>query len=190
MVKTDIKAQLRLIETGLSEAKGIMEPLVRESLISTDNLLSRVLLVTLTLGSIKTDKKTISACQSLEILDQALRLGETRPANSDERDKNLLIGDYLFAQAINQVTSINEPVIIDCLAKAISGSAEDRVSGTQRHYRYHLFGAALDIALHLGDFTEKHKTAIRAAKTRSLETFPDAPEEEYLRETINPGAVE
>ncbi|HEB12466.1 MAG TPA: hypothetical protein ENI11_02190 [Actinobacteria bacterium] len=190
MVKTDIEAELSRIEKGLSEASGVMEPLVRESLIPSDCLLSRVLLVTLTLGSKSTDQKAIYACQALEILDQALRLGENTPENSDERNNDLLICDYLYSQAINQVTSINEPVIIDCLAKAISSSAEDRVSGTQRNYRYHLFDAALEIALHLGEFQEMRETGIRAAKARSFEAFSEEPAKEYLREAINLGATE
>ncbi len=190
MVKTDVEREIGLVEAGLAVATGEMEPLVRESLMPIDYRLARVLLTTLALGLRSIDKKAISACQSLEILDQALRLGETISTNIDMRDNDLLICDYLYAQAINQVTGIKEPAVINFLAKAITRTAEDRASQTQRHARHYLFAAALDIALHLGDFPRERESAIKNAKIRSLEAFPESSAEAYLVEAIDLGATE
>ncbi len=120
--------------------------------------------------------RVLCACRALELLDQALALGASVLPGDGYNEDRLLVTDYLYGQAIDQVIEADRPAVIAILADAISGAAEDRLVPHGEDRRPHLVVAALDIAATLADFGPDELAAvsrIRAAASGGADNWRD-----------------
>ena len=165
MTPDELEKTLDRIETTFNETTVRFDALARSLMCPPSLFLSRLLLNSMALGDRRPDERAICSGRALELLDQALKLGASASSDSGYDEEKLLVTDYLYGQAIDQVVGAGEPRIIDILAGAITGFAADRVAGPDGAYRPHLIFAAQEIAVLLGEFDEATATAMRAART-------------------------
>lgn len=143
------RLQTALLEVGQTYEQLVAGmPVLARSLTKDPELaLSRLLLGSSMLQDARPGPEAVSACRALELLDQALVLGNAASAYNEEK---LLVADFLYAQAIDQVAGLQKPIIIDLLAGAIMTTARDRVLFSDLNDRSRLAAAALEIGLLLG----------------------------------------
>jgi hypothetical protein len=151
MVIVRLEEALIKVDRGWRAKIQELDPLAQELLEVPAWETSKILIgAALPGGEIAED--VIAACLALQFLEQALRLGhESRGEPNNYIENHLLITDYLYAQAIDQVIAMNRPPVIGWLAKAIMRTAEDRVKGDYSDYRRRLTTAALEIGSYLGE---------------------------------------
>ena len=165
MALTELEKNLDRVETTFNETTVRLESLARSLMNPPALFLSRLLFTSMARGGRLPDERAVCSGRALEFLDQALALGASASSDSGYDEEKLLVTDYLYGQAIDQVIGSGEPRIIDILAAAITGFAADRVAGPDSAYRPHLIAAALEIALLLGEFDDATETEMRAAQT-------------------------
>jgi hypothetical protein len=175
MLIAELDSALGLVGTGFEAAVDGLEPLVKSSVRPPELFLSTVSLGTMLLGPARPEAAALAAARALEFLEQALNLGsETRPET--EIESALLITDYLYAQAIDQVVDQDRPVVIGALAGAIMATAEDRAAGVIQDHRSRLIVAALEIGAHLGEITGplvEELNAVKVSVIQSSDGWPD-----------------
>lgn len=157
----DDKKQVGLgqVKISLIETMSQMEPSVRKLFPDSSFDISELLLKTLKLDRKHLDDKTYLTCQALEVLAGALWIREKPYNNEKEKEDHLIAVDYLYAQAIDLVVTINEPAIISILAHVITQSAEAKLLKREFNYTILLQEAACEIALHLGDLYDEGENA-------------------------------
>lgn len=178
---------LARVETTFNETTGRIESLARSLITPPSLFLSRLLFDSMALGRRLPDERAVCSGRALEFLDQALALGASASSDSGYDEEKLLVTDYLYGQAIDQVVGAGEPLVIDILAGAITGFAADRVTEPNAAYRPRLIYAALDIALLLGEFEDATAAAIRTAQTaaaRGLDNWSAALPDGRISERI------
>lgn len=149
MVIARLESALKSVQETWEINTALFESAARELLAPPDWQLSRMLIETALLGAADLSVGTIEACLALELLDQALRLGQSA-GSVTYIESHLLITDYLYAQAIAQVITINRPPVIARLARAIMLTAGDRVNEDTPDHRRRLVEAAAGIGAFLG----------------------------------------
>lgn len=165
MTPDELEKTLARVETTFNETTGRIESLARSLITPPSLFLSRLLFDSMALGRRLPDERAVCSGRALEFLDQALALGASASSDTGYDEEKLLVTDYLYGQAIDQVVGAGEPLIIDILAGAITGFAADRVAEPNAAYRPRLIYAALEIALLLGEFEDATAAAMRTAQT-------------------------
>lgn len=198
MISDRVEEALLRVDKSWRAGTQQLDPLASALLEVPDWWSSRVLLETVLLGSDEISRDAIAACCALEFLAQALRLGRAgTPGTEADIDDRLLVTDYFYAQAIDQVISLNKPFVIVVLARAIMNTAEDRATEVFRENRRRLIAAALEIGSFLGELAERDAVAVATAATQACSAehdrwadhLPDGPFKDTLRRslTITPG---
>jgi len=175
MAVDELENSLEKIRLTFKEAVGRLEPLAQSLIVPPELFFSRLLLGSIGMGTAVPDERAASACRALEFLDQALSLGALTSPDSGYDEEKLLVTDYLYGQAIDQVVGVGEARIIDILAAAIAGVAEDRVEESCSPYRLRLIVAALGIALLVGEFSAAAAAALSAAAAAAASGSVDWP---------------
>ncbi|MDP1809404.1 MAG: hypothetical protein Q8L35_07715 [Actinomycetota bacterium] len=175
MALDELEKNLDKVETTFNETTVRLESLARSLMSPPSLFLSRLLLSSMALGDKLPDDKAVCSGRALEFLDQALALGASASSETGYDEEKLLVTDYLYGQAIDQVVGAGETRIIDILAGAITGFAVDRVSEPDIAYRTRLIVAALEIALLLGEYDDATATAMRAAQAAAARGLVDWP---------------
>lgn len=195
MILAELDKMLVLVETSFAEKMERLEPLAKSLVQPPSLFLTRLLLGSLALGSTPPDDRAICAGRALEFLDQALALSTSVCSESGYDEAKLLVTDYFYGQAIDQVIGTGEAQIIGILATAITASAEDKINEADNNYQTRLIAAALDIALVLGDFDSTTLAAVKAAKAAAVCGELDWPASlqigqagEFIQRSITPEA--
>lgn len=175
MALDELEKNLDKVETTFNETTVRLESLARSLMSPPSLFLSRLLLSSMALGDKLPDDKAVCSGRALEFLDQALALGASASSETGYDEEKLLVTDYLYGQAIDQVVGAGETRIIDILAGAITGFAVDRVAEPDIAYRTRLIVAALEIALLLGEYDDATATAMRAAQAAAARGLVDWP---------------
>jgi hypothetical protein len=188
MVIAELERALSLVSASFDEVVDRLEPLVKSIIKPPELFLSSVLLGTMMLGNDRQETEAVAAARALEFLEQALKLG-AGSGSADEIESDLLMTDYLYAQAIDQVVEIDRPAIIGALAGAIMATAQDRAAGAERDHRTRLVVAALEIGSRLGrvagsaaEDIEAVKLSIKRSANGWLDRFPAGPVKDRLVE--------
>lgn len=187
MVVVQLEEALGRVKVTFNEAASAFQPLARSLLNEPSLILSGLLLGVLAYGDEVVDRGgaennsadgvfgyvPISACLALEFLDRGLCLAWSVTTDSNYDEDGLLVTDYLYGQAIDQVIEVGEPGVIAILARAISDSAEAKISRRFTDYRSSLIVAAFDIALLIGEYGSVTRKAIEAARRAAAEQASD-----------------
>jgi len=173
MVVVQLEKALDRVGVTFNQAASAFQPLARSLLKEPSLFLSGLLLGVLAYGDNVVDEKAVSACRALELLDQGLRMAWSVTTDSNYDEDGLLVTDYLYGQAIDQVIEVGEPIVIGILARAISESAEAKISQRVSDHRTRLVVAALDIALCFGEFSAVTRDAIESARRAASEPASD-----------------
>lgn len=187
MVVVQLEKALDRVGATFNQAASAFQPLARSLLKEPSLILSGLLLGVLAYSDEVADRgeaedssadgvfsrAAISACRALELLDQGLRLAWSVTTDSNYDEDGLLVTDYLYGQAIDQVIEVGEPGVIGILATAISDSAEAKISRRFTDYRSSLIVAAFDIALLIGEYGAVTRQAIEAARRAASEQASD-----------------
>ena len=157
----DDKKQIGLaqVKVSLIETLSQMERSARELFPGSSFDISESLLETLKVDRERLDNKVDRTCQALEILSGALWIREKPYDNEKQKEDHLIAVDYLYAQAIDLVVTINEPAIISILARVITQSAEAKLLESELNYKEFLQRAEREIALHLRDLYDEGENA-------------------------------
>lgn len=176
-VENDAKCFIGEVETAFAEVAKVMEPAAAEVLERPKYVLSQLLFDLLYINGERPASAAIGVCLALELLAQALKLGRRLSTASNFNEEDLLIKDYYYAAAIEQVVPIGQPGVIGVLARAITGAAEERMTGSlDIHAR--LAAAAIEISLLMGnhrpDVDEQLRTALAlcAKSTQDWSALP------------------
>ncbi len=193
MVIARLESALATAARGWGQAVAGLDDLAQELLEPPTWQLSSVLLGTTLLGSVRIGEEALASSRAVEFLDQALRLGQVNMRDPDEYiENNLLITDYLYARAIDEVISIARPRVIALLAQAIMAAGSDRSDGDFTDYRRRLIAAALEIGSYLGGVKGAEAAAVAAAAAgigsagfvEWAEIYPAGPLRDYLRRSL------
>ena len=157
----DDKKQVGLaqVKASFTETLSQMERSVRELFPGSLFDVSESLLETLKVDRERLDIKIDRTCQALEVLSGALWIREKPYDNEKQKEDHLIAVDYLYAQAIDLVVTINEPAIISILARVITQSAEAKLLESERNYKEFLQRAEREIALHLRNLYDEGENA-------------------------------
>jgi hypothetical protein len=197
MVITHLESALEKTAASWAASVAGLDPLAQELLVEPSWKLSGVLLGTALLGGATIDESAMASSRALEFLDQSLRLGRANMEDSDNYiENNLLITDYLYARAIDEVIDIDAPPVIGFLARAIMATASDRAEGEFVDHRRHLLAAALEIGSFLGGIEGPQAEAIAAAAVGAgqlgagewAKAYPPGPVRDYLRQSLTTAA--
>ncbi len=189
MVIARLESALETVARSWSQAVAGLDDLAQKLIEPPTLQMSSVLLGTTLLGGARLGEEALASSCALEFLDQALRLGQVNMRDPDDYiENNLLITDYLYARAIDEVISIDRPRVIALLAQAIMATGSDRSAGEFTNYRRRLIAAALEIGSYLGGVEGAEAEAVAAAAAgigstglvEWAEIYPAGPVRDYL----------
>ncbi len=198
MVIARLESALAAAAQSWSQTVADLDDLAQELLEPPTWQLSSILLGTTLLGGARIDEEALASCRAVEFLDQALRLGQVNMEDPDRYiEDNLLITDYLYARAIDEVISIDRPPVIAFLARAIKATGTDRSEGEFSDYRRRLVSAALEIGSYLGGVEGAQAKAVAQAAAgvgstglvEWSEAYPAGPVRDYLRRFAAPSVT-